>query len=105
MAVKGASEKVKHPKPDNVLRQELNEYVAACADLDGVGVRVFLYLCGLLDFEKFVAVPQVQIATVLGRQKTHISRAIRSLVGAGVLIAGPNGTRSSEWKLNPDYDK
>jgi predicted transcriptional regulator len=105
MAVKRASEKAQHRKPDDVLRQELNEYVAARTDLDGVDVRVFLYLSGLLNFERFVPVPQIQIATVLGRQKTHISRAIRSLVGAGILVAGPNGTRSSEWRLNPDFGR
>ncbi len=74
-------------------------------NLDGVDLRVFLYLSNRLGFEGFVCVPQIELATMLGRRKEHISRAIRRLVEAGVLIAGPKGTRTSEWRLNPDYGK
>lgn len=103
MASKTEKSKTRHRKPDDVRRQELNEFVASCATLDGVDVRVFLYLSGLLNFETPVLVQQVQIAETLQRQKTHISRSIKNLIEAGVLVPGPEGTRSSEWMLNPDY--
>jgi predicted transcriptional regulator len=51
-----------------------------------------------------VHVPQIEMATMLGRRQTHISRALRNLVAVGVLMPGQNGTRASEWMLNPDYE-
>jgi predicted transcriptional regulator len=66
-------------------------------------LRVFLYMSQRLNFEKPVHVPQMEIATVLGKQRTHVSRALRRLVEIGILIPGPGGTRASEWMLNPDY--
>lgn len=103
MAVKTAKEK-KRLKTEEQLRQGLNEFVVFSNDLDGVDVRVYLYLSALLNFETPVHVPQIQMATLMGRQQTHISRSLRKLVSVGVLKSGPNGTRASEWMLNPDYD-
>jgi predicted transcriptional regulator len=103
MAAKTDRSQTRHRKTDDVTRQELNQYVASSGRLDGVDVRVFLYLSDLLNFETPVTVPQIQIAEVLQRRKPHISRSIKNLVDAGVLVPGPNGTRSSEWMLNPDY--
>lgn len=104
MASKTDKSQARHRKTDDVRRQELNQYVASCAALDGVDVRVFLYLSDLLNFDEPIAVPQMQIAEILQRRKPHISRSIKNLVDAGVLVPGPNGTRSSELMLNPDYD-
>ena len=64
---------------------------------------MFLYLCGHLDDEGFARVPQLEMAMALGKRKEHISRAIRRLTEAGVIVAGPKGNRASEWRLNPDY--
>jgi predicted transcriptional regulator len=102
MASKADKSKTRHRKTDDGRRQELNEYVASSGKLDGVDVRVFLYLSSLLNFDEPVAVPQIQIAEILQRRKPHISRSIKNLVDAGVLVPGPNGTRSSELMLNPD---
>jgi predicted transcriptional regulator len=103
MAAKTDKSQTRRQKTDAVRRQELNQFVASCDRLDGVDVRVFLYLSGLLNFDTPVAVPQIHIAEVLQRRKPHISRSIKNLVDAGVLAPGPNGTRSSELMLNPDY--
>lgn len=102
MAVKKAREKAQ-TKSEEELRQELNAFVAISRDLDGVDVRVYVYMSARLNFNEPVHVPQIEMATMLGRQQTHISRALRNLVAAGVLVAGPNGNRASEWMLNPDY--
>ena len=104
MAVKTADKKDRQDRTDDVKRQELNEFVATSPNLDGVDVRVYLYLSALLNFREFLLVPQVQMASTLQRQKTHISRSIRKLVEVEVLIPGPNGTRASEWMLNPDFN-
>jgi predicted transcriptional regulator len=88
---------------EETLRRRLNESIAMNLDLEGMDLRVFLYMSPRLNFEKPVHVPQIEIATGLGKQTTHISRAVRRLMEVGVLIAGPGGTRASEWMLNPDY--
>jgi predicted transcriptional regulator len=103
MASKTGKSQARHRKTDDVRRQELNEFVASSDRLDGVDVRVFLYLSGMLNFHEPVAVPQMQIAEILQRRKPHISRSIKNLIDARALVPGPNGTRSSEWMLNPDY--
>ena len=74
-------------------------------DLDGVDIRVFVYLSEKLSFESLTYHPQLELSVALGRRKEHISRAIRRLIEAGVLATGPKGTRASEWRLNPDYGR
>jgi CRP-like cAMP-binding protein len=87
------------------LRQGLNEFVAFSRELDGVDLRVYLYTSGRVNFTEPVHLPQVEMATMLGRRQTHISRALRNLVAAGVLVPGPDGTRGSKWMLNAEYGK
>jgi predicted transcriptional regulator len=99
MAVKKSSENL------DETRSRICEAVAIHPDLDGVDLRVFLYLSAYVGFLEFVSVPQIQLATMLGRRKEHISRSIRKLTEAGILIPGPEGTRSSRWRLNPDYGR
>ena len=103
MAMKKAREKAP-PKSEEELRLGLSRFVAMSPYLDGVDLRVFAYLFCALNFREPVHVPQIEMATMLGRQQTHISRALRNLIAAGVLVTGPNGNRASEWMLNPDYD-
>jgi hypothetical protein len=99
MAVKKA------PETTEEIRIRVSQAVAMNAELHGVDLRVFLYLSERLNFHEPVHVAQLELITMLVRRKEHISRAIRTLVEAGILIPGPKGTRSSEWMLNPDYGK
>src|SRR5580704_15985766 len=87
------------------IRNRVNEAIAMDPDLDGVDLRVFLYLSSRVGFEDYIHVPQIELATVLGRHKTHISRAIRKLTENGVIVPSPKGARASEWRLNPDYGR
>jgi hypothetical protein len=87
------------------IRNRVSQAVAMDPDLDGVDLRVFLYMSPRLNFEDFIYQPQLELSVALGRRKEHISRAIRRLMEAGILVAGPKGTRASEWRLNPDYGK
>lgn len=83
----------------------IHRALAVDTELDGVDLRVFLYLTGCLDFDNFIQVPQLEIAEALGRRKEHISRAMAKLKAKRVVIAGPKVGRSAVWRLNPDYGK
>jgi CRP-like cAMP-binding protein len=73
--------------------------------LDGVDLRVFLYLFSKLDFKTFIPVPQMEIAEALGRRKEHVSRSIRKLKTKNILLPGPKVDRSPSFRLNPGYGK
>jgi hypothetical protein len=75
-------------------------------DLDGVDLRVFLYLFARLDFRLYTLVEQREIADALGRRKEHISRSIRKLKAKEIIIeATPRIGRSPSYALNPRYGK
>lgn len=75
-------------------------------DLDGVDLRVFLYLFARLDFKLYTLVEQNEIASALGRRKEHISRSIRKLKAKEIIIeARPRIGRSASYALNPKYAK
>lgn len=83
----------------------LQRTLATDADLDGVDLRVYLYLASHLDFEKAILVPQLEIAEALGKHKEHISRSIRKLKEKRIILEGEKVGRSSTWQLNPKYGK
>jgi hypothetical protein len=85
--------------------QEIHRALAIDTGLDGVALRVFLYLTGCLDFESYLPAPQAEIAEALGRRKEHITRSMAKLKAKGVVIAGPKVGRSAVWRLNPNYGK
>jgi phage regulator Rha-like protein len=74
-------------------------------ELDGVDLRVFLYLFSKLDFKTFIPVPQMEIAEALGKHKEHVSRSIKKLKAMHMILPGPNVNRSSSFRLNPHYGK
>jgi len=59
--------------------REFHRALATDTELDGVDLRVFLYLAARLNFEKCIPVPQLEIAEALGRRKEHISRSMAKL--------------------------
>lgn len=75
-------------------------------DLDGVDLRVFLYLFARLDFKMYTLIEQRAIAVALGRRKEHISRSIRKLKAKEIIIeATPRIGRSPSYVLNARYGK
>ena len=84
-------------------RRLMYEAMATNLAMDGVDLRVFLYLCARLNFEEPIHVPQIKMAGELDRRKPHISRSIKKLAEEGVILPSDKGPRSSEWRLNPDY--
>ena len=83
--------------------REIHRTLATDTNVDGVALRVFLYLTCRLEFDRFTLVPQLEIAEALGRRKAHISRAIRTLQEKGVIVEGDKVGRSSKWRLNREY--
>jgi len=75
-------------------------------DLDGVDLRVFLYLFARLDFKLYTLVEQREMVEALGRRKEHISRSIRKLKAKAIIIeATPRIGRSPSYALNPKYGR
>jgi hypothetical protein len=80
--------------------------LATEVDLDGVDLRVFLYLFARLDFREYTLIEQRDIAAALGRRKEHISRSIRKLKAKEIIIeATPRIGRSPSYALNPKYGR
>ena len=75
-------------------------------ELDGVDLRVFLWLSSVADFENFTRIEQRKIAVALKRHKEHISRSMRKLKTKEVILeASPRVGRSAAYMLNPKYGK
>jgi predicted transcriptional regulator len=102
MAVKEGRQK-QQQKSDAELREGLADFIAICTKIDGNDVRLYVFLSNRLNFTEPVFVPQVQMVAMLGKHQAHISRSLKKLVDAGVLLPGPEGTRASKWMFNPDY--
>lgn len=94
-------------KPDGAFDSRgMYRKLATDEELDGVDLRVFLYLFARLDFENFTRVEQRDIAETLKRRREHISRSIRKLKEKKVIIeAAPKVGRSSAYLLNPKYGR
>ena len=65
--------------------------------------RVWSYMISKLGFENWIIVPQKEIAESLDMQKTHVSRAVKSLLGKGMILKGPKIGRTNAYKLNSNY--
>jgi hypothetical protein len=97
-------EQVDMEKADgNSKLRALHRALAVDTELDGVDLRVFLYLFSRLDFENYMRVSQLEIAEVLERRKEHISRSMKKLTEKRIILEGGKVNRSSTWRLNPDY--
>jgi hypothetical protein len=72
-------------------------------ELWGLPQAVLLYLCGRLDFDNYVHVPQQEIADHLIASRPKVTKAVSLLVKKGILIKGPTIGRSGSYRLNPAY--
>ena len=78
--------------------------IAADREIGGEALRVFLYLNGRLDFENLIAVPQVEVAAALGMTRQSVNRALKLLVGKGIIVrASQTGRGVTALRLNPHY--
>lgn len=75
-------------------------------DLDGVDLRVFLCLFARLNFEYYTRIELRDIAEVLGKERTHVSRSVRKLKAKEIIIeALPRIGRSPQYVLNANYGR
>jgi len=65
--------------------------------------RILDFLFSRLDFENYILIPQVEIATELGMQRSNVSRAMSILLGKGIILEGPKVNRSRGYRLNHDF--
>ena len=65
--------------------------------------RVWSFMISKLGFENWIIVPQKDIAEALQMQKTHVSRAVKSLLDKGMILRGPKVGRTNAYKLNSKY--
>jgi predicted transcriptional regulator len=85
--------------------RNLQELLASDFDLDGMDLRVYLYLSSRLEFDAPTLVQQNELAQLWDRKTTHISRAFRNLKNKGIILEGDKVGRSHEYRLNPQYPR
>ena len=66
-------------------------------------LRVFINICGKLDFQNLIQISQGEIAKEIDIDKYRVSKAIKLLISKGIILQGPKVGRSFAYKLNPDY--
>ena len=83
--------------------QEAMMIIARDKDLTRDALRIFIEVCGRLDFQNWVQISQVELSKELDIHKVNVSKAIKLLVTKGILLQGQKIGRSFEYRLNPDY--
>lgn len=71
----------------------------------GIGLqemKVFAELFSRLDYENFIQLAQIDIASATGMAKPNVSRSMKKLVEVGAIIPGPKVGRSQTYRLSPD---
>ncbi|GFE72232.1 MarR family transcriptional regulator [Chroococcus sp. FPU101] len=66
-------------------------------------LRIFVNICGKLDFHNWIQVSQTEISQELDIHKVNVSKAFKLLINKGIILAGPKAGRSFAYRLNPDY--
>jgi predicted transcriptional regulator len=82
--------------------QDSLEIIAMDKEMTGQTLKVMLLLMGNLEFENYITIKQVAIAEKLGMDKADVSKAMRLLVGKGIILKVKEGTTTG-YKLNPHY--
>jgi predicted transcriptional regulator len=72
-------------------------------DLTKEAYRVLLYLCGRLQFENFIQIKQSDICEALKIKKQNVSRAVKLLLGKGIIERHPDVGNAYAFRLNPTY--
>ena len=75
----------------------------AKTNIGGEAMRVFLLMCGELDFENWINLSQTAIANDLNMTPSHVSRAIARLKNEQIILEGPKVGRARTYRMNPAY--
>ena len=64
---------------------------------------VFMMLCAQLDLrENKVVVNQAELGRAIGLSRQHVQRAIKQLLGTGLVFEGPKEKQSRTYSLSPE---
>lgn len=65
--------------------------------------RVLDFLFSKLDFENYILIPQIEIASELEMKQPNVSRALKILVNKGIILEGPKVHRAKGYRLNYNF--
>lgn len=77
--------------------------IAEDRDLRGVTRSVLDYLMSILEFENYIVISQIKIATDLKIGKDQVSKGIRILLKKDIIIKGQKSGCSWTYRLNEEY--
>lgn len=95
--------KKKFPSGWFMMFQDTLIEIAKDREITGEVYRVLFYILSQMDFENRIRATQAGAAAALGLQKTHVSRAFKTLCDKGILLKGPKEGRTATYLLNSDY--
>lgn len=72
-------------------------------ELGEEGLAVFLMLMGRLTFNNHLVLNQAEIGRILGMHRQSVQRAIKRLMGMGVLLEGSKEGPNRSYQLNPEF--
>ncbi len=79
-----------------------HQYLALEPELTGKVLKVFHYVCSILEFDNWVDFSTVWVAEKMGLKRQHVSRALKTLEEKGLLIRGEKIGNHYKWRLNPE---
>ena len=79
-----------------------HQYLALEPELTGKVLKVFHYVCSILEFDNWVDFSTVWVAEKMGLKREQVSEALRILEKKGLLIRGEKIGRHYKWRLNPE---
>ena len=79
-----------------------HQYLALEPELTGKVLKVFHYVCSILEFDNWVDFSTVWIAEKMGLKRQQVSDALKILEKKGLLIRGEKIGRHYRWRLNPE---
>jgi hypothetical protein len=75
----------------------------ACADLDGVDLKVLWLLIAKLEMDNSILINQTELATQMGLKRQHFNRSINKLANQEIIIEGAKLGRLKSYRLNSHY--
>ena len=79
-----------------------HQYLALEPELTGKVLKVFHYVCSILEFDNWVDFSTVWVAEKMGLKRQQVSDALKILEKKGLLIRGEKIGRHYKWRLNPE---
>ncbi|MEL4897325.1 MarR family transcriptional regulator [Crocosphaera sp. Alani8] len=79
-----------------------NLYLALEPGINGNAIRVFHYLCYVLEYDNWIDISTVWVAEKMGLKRQQVSKALSTLEKKGLLIRGEKIGNHYKWRLNPE---